>query len=127
MTLREVAMKFTLLLFVLSQKLKAAAKKNTAYQKHLGIMQLRVLIKTSDGKMGRLFIFDKGTFSSLSGAHHPSDVALIWADAGTAFRVMTSKTGDADTFKAAADGKVRVEGMPPYLQWFTDGVKLVMG
>src|SRR5512137_60080 len=85
---REVAMKFTLLLFVLAQKLKAAAKKNTAYQKHLGIMQLRVLIKTSDGKMGRLFIFDKGTFSSLSGAHHPSDVALIWADAGTAFRVM---------------------------------------
>ena len=40
---------------------------------------------------------------------------------------MTSKTGDADTFRAAAEGKVRVEGMVPYLQWFTDGVKLVMG
>jgi len=28
---------------------------------------------------------------------------------------------------SAAEGKVRVEGMVPYLQWFTDGVKLVMG
>ncbi len=120
-------MKFTLLLFVLSRKLKAAAKKNTAYRKHLGIMQLRVLIKTADGKRGRLFIFDKGAFSSASGTEHRSDVALVWADAGTAFRVMTSKTGDADTFRAAAEGKVRVEGMVPYLQWFFDGVKLVVG
>jgi hypothetical protein len=120
-------MKFTLLLFVLAQKLKTAAKKNTAYRKHLGIMQIRVLMKTEDGKIGRLFVFDKGVFSTESGAHHPCDVALVWADAGTAFRVMTSKTGDADTFKAAAEGKVRVEGMVPYLQWFTDGVKLVMG
>ncbi|OQX00004.1 MAG: hypothetical protein BWK74_00795 [Desulfobacteraceae bacterium A6] len=120
-------MKFILLLFVLAQKLKAAAKKNTAYRKHLGIMQISVLIKTTDGKRGRLFIFDKGTFSSVSGTHHQCDVALVWADAGTAFKVMTSKTGDADTFRAAAEGKVRVEGMVPYLQWFTDGVKLVMG
>jgi hypothetical protein len=120
-------MKFSLLLFVLAQKLKMAAKKNAAYKKHLGIMQLSVLIKTADGKRGRLFVFDKGAFSTLSGTDHPCDVALIWADAGTAFRVMTSKTGDADTFKAAAEGKVRVEGMAPYLQWFTDGVKLVMG
>ncbi len=120
-------MKFTLLLFILAQKLKAAAKKNPAYINHLGIMQISVLIKTADGKKGRLFIFDKGAFSSLGGTHHPCDVALIWADAGTAFKVMTSKTGDADTFRAAAEGKVRVEGMVPYLQWFTDGVKLVMG
>lgn len=120
-------MKLTLLLFVLAQKLKSAAKKNKAFQKHLGLMQLAVLIKTADGKSGRLFLFDRGAFSSQSGADHPCDVALIWADAGTAFRVMTSKTGDADTFRAAAGGKVRVEGMAAYLQWFTDGVKLVMG
>jgi hypothetical protein len=120
-------MKFSLLLFVLAQKLKAAAKKNPAYRKHLGIMQIRVLIRTADGKRGRLFVFDRGAFSSLGGTDHSCDVALVWADAATAFRVMTSKTGDADTFRAAAEGRVRVEGMVPYLQWFTDGVKLVMG
>jgi len=120
-------MKFKLLLFILAQKLKSAAKKNTAYRKHLGLLQIRVLINTADGKTGRLFIFDKGSFSSVSGTHHQFDVALVWSDADTAFKVMTSKTGDADTFRAAAEGKVRVEGMVPYLQWFTDGVKLVMG
>jgi hypothetical protein len=120
-------MRFTLLLFVLALKLKAAAKKNPAYRKHLGIMQLRVLIKTVDGKRGRLFIFDRGAFASATGTDHRCDAALIWTDPGTAFKVMTSKTGDADTFRAAAEGKVRVEGMVPYLQWFTDGIKLVMG
>jgi len=93
-------MKFNLLLFILAVKLKAAAKKNADYKKHLGVMQIKVLIRTADGKIGRLFIFDKGTFAT--------------------------ETGDADTFRAAAQGKVRIEGMVPYLQWFTDGVKLAM-
>jgi len=120
-------MKLSLLLYVLALKLRSAAKKNPAYRGHLGALQVRVLIKTADGSRGRLFSFDRGRFSTKSGAGHESDVALIWADAATGFRVMTSKDGDADTFRAAAEGKVRVEGMVPYLQWFTDGIKLVMG
>lgn len=120
-------MKFRLLLFILALKMKAATKRNAAYRRHLGIMQIKVRVNTADGKLGRLFTFDKGAFSSVSGAHHQCDVALVWADAGAAFGVMTSKTGDADTFRAAAEGKVRVEGMVPYLQWFTDGIKLAMG
>jgi len=119
-------MKFKLLLFILTKKLKAAAKSNPDYKKHLGLMQIKVLIRTADGKIRRLFIFDRGSFSSASGADNQADVALIWADAATAFRVMTSKNSDADTFQAAAEGKVRIEGMVPYLQWFTDGVKLAM-
>jgi hypothetical protein len=119
-------MKLKLLLFILAQKLKAAAKSNNAYKKHLGMMQIRVLIRTADGGTGRIFVFDKGAFSSESGAEHKYDVALVWADPDTGFRVMTSKNGDADTFSAAAGGKVHVDGMVPYLQWFTDGIKLVM-
>jgi hypothetical protein len=119
-------MKFSLLLFILALKLKIAAKKNVAYRKHLGNLQVRVMIKTVDGKRGRVFIFAKGAFKSARGTHHPCDVSLIWSNAGTAFRVMTSKTGDSDTFRAAAEGKVCVEGMVPYLQWFNDGVKMTM-
>ncbi len=119
-------MKFNLLLFILAKKLTAAARNNADYKKHLGLMQIKVLIKTADGKIGRLFIFDRGSFSSVRSADARADVALIWADAATAFRVMTSKNSDADTFQAAAEGKVRIEGMVPYLQWFTDGVALAM-
>jgi len=37
-----------------------------------------------------------------------------------------SSRSDEQTFKAAADGKLKVDGMVAYVQWFTDGVKLVM-
>ncbi len=120
-------MKLSLLLYILSLKLKGAAKKNRSYRNHIGIVQARILIRTEDGKQGRLFVFDRGNFSSFSGARHESDAALVWSDPGTAFRVMTSKESEADTFRAAADGKMRVEGMVPYIQWFTDGIALVMG
>ena len=118
-------MKLRLLLFILYQKLKRAAAKNPAYRSFLGHMQVKIMIKTADGKHGRLFIFDKGKLSTLTGATHPYDAAIIWSDPDTAFKVLSSRS-DEQTFKAAADGKLKVDGMAAYVQWFTDGVKLVM-
>jgi D-arabinose 1-dehydrogenase-like Zn-dependent alcohol dehydrogenase len=60
-------MKLRVLLFILYQKLKRAAKKNVAYRSFLGRMQVKIMIKTADGKHGRLFIFDKGKLSTLAG------------------------------------------------------------
>ena len=119
-------MKFSLLLFVFYQKLKKAAKSHEAFKKYISTMKARILIKTADGKRGRLFIFDRGKISSLPGGSHSSfEVALVWSDADTAFRVMASGKDEA-SFKAAATGKLKVEGMAMYAQWFTDGVKLIM-
>lgn len=87
-------------------------------------MHLRILIKTADGKRGRLFIFDKGKVSSLRGADQRCDAALVWADPATAFRMM-SKGSDEATFMAAANGKLKVEGMGYFIRWFNDGVKIV--
>jgi hypothetical protein len=33
---------------------------------------------------------------------------------------------DEQSFNAAAQGKLKIEGMAYYIQWFTDGIKLVM-
>lgn len=118
-------MKFSLLLFVLYHILKRAAKKNERYKKFISRTCVRILIKTADGKRGRLFIFDKGTLSSLPGDHKTYDVALVWKDAATGFAVMTDKKPDA-SFNAAAEGKLKVEGMSVYAQWFEDGTKLVL-
>ena len=63
----EMLMKLRLLLFILYQKLKKAAKKNAAYRSFLGNMQVKIMIKTADGKHGRLFIFDRGKLSTLTG------------------------------------------------------------
>lgn len=119
-------MRLSLLLFILSLKLKAAARKNQAFRKYIGTtITLKVLIKTRDGKSGRLFVFDKGRVSSLKGAHHACDAALVWSDSGSAFTVMLKGTDEA-SFKAAAAGKLTVEGMAYYIQWFNDAVKLTM-
>ncbi|OHD68908.1 MAG: hypothetical protein A2W19_11120 [Spirochaetes bacterium RBG_16_49_21] len=118
-------MKFSLLLFILFKKLKKAVKSNTAYRSYIGEIRLKILMKTADGRRGRLFIFDRGKLSSRSGAGHAADAALVWSDAATAFRVMASGS-DEEMFLAAANGKVKVEGMAYFIQWFGDGVKLVM-
>ncbi len=119
-------MKLRLLLFILFQKLKSASRKNAAYMSFLGLMRVRIMIRTADGKHGRLFVFDKGKVTSLTGTEHPYDAALVWSDADTAFRVLSSQS-DEQTFLAAAKGKLKIDGMVAYVQWFNDGVKLVMG
>lgn len=119
-------MRFSALLFILYQILKWAAKNKPAYRSYIGsIHKVRIMIKTADGSHGRLFIFDRGEVSSLSGANHPYDAAIVWADANTGFKVMSSKS-DAEQFKAAAAGKMKLDGMAFFAQWFNDGVKLVM-
>jgi hypothetical protein len=118
-------MRLSLLLFILSLKLKMAARSNQAFRNYIGAISLKILIKTRDGKAGRLFVFNKGRVSSVKGAHHASDAALVWSDSGTAFRVMLKGTDEA-SFKAAAKGKLTVEGMAYYIQWFNDAVKIIM-
>ncbi len=118
-------MKLSFLLLVLYLKLKRAAKVNKAFRNYIGIVRLRILIKTSDGKYGRVFIFDRGKVFSERAAGQPFDAALVWADPQIAFKVMTSGR-DEDTFLAAAEGKLKVEGMAYYIQWFNEAVKLTL-
>lgn len=118
-------MKLSLLLFILSLKLQAAARTNKAFRNYIGRIKLNILIKTANCRWGRLFVFDNGKVSSVSGADHACDAALVWSDSGAGFRVMLQGTDEA-SFQAAADGKLKVEGMAYYIQWFNDGVKLTM-
>jgi hypothetical protein len=119
-------MRFTLLLFILYQILKRAAKKKRVYKNYIGTRQpVRIMIKTADGKRGRLFVFDQGKISSRGGSKHAYDAAIVWSDAKTAFKVMLSMSDEA-SFLAAAEGKMKLDGMVFFAQWFNDGVKLAI-
>lgn len=118
-------MRLWLLLFILSVKLRIDARKNAAFKNYIGTTRLRFLIKTADGRWGRLFIFDNGTVRTLRGAHHECDAALVWSDPASAFRVMLAQSQEA-AFAAAAEGRLRVEGMAYYVQWFNDAMKLIL-
>jgi hypothetical protein len=118
-------MRFSLLLFALYNILKVASFTSKAYKKYISKMSVKILVKTEDGKRARLFIFDKGKLSTITGDREDFDVALVWKDATTGYSVMTSKSPDA-SFNAAADGKLKVLGMSVYALWFEDGVKMIM-
>jgi hypothetical protein len=123
---KRMNMRFSLLLYVLYRLLKRAMKKNEAYHNYVGnIHNVRIMIKTADGKRGRVFIFDRGSISSRGGARHPYDTAIVWKDAKTGFRVMASQSDEAQ-FEAAAEGAMKLDGMPFFAKWFNEGVKMVM-
>ncbi|HQP30357.1 MAG TPA: hypothetical protein PLB81_03445 [Deltaproteobacteria bacterium] len=116
-------MALSIVLWALYLKLKWAAWRNTGFQSLIADMRMRFLIRTADGKRGRLFIFEHGSIGSLAGAHHDCDAALVWSDPFTALKVMLSGSEKA-VFLAAARGKLKVEGLVSYIQWFNDAVKL---
>ncbi|MGC8657778.1 MAG: hypothetical protein ACP5U1_01765 [Desulfomonilaceae bacterium] len=118
-------MRLSLLLFFLAQVLKIASLTNSRFKKYISNMSVKILIKTEDGLPARLFVFNKGKFHSVSGNTNDYDAALVWKDPATAFSVMTSRKADA-SFRAAAEGKLKVTGMSVYAQWFDDAIKLAM-
>lgn len=119
-------MRFSLLLCILYWKLKKASRKNEHFKSYISTMRARILIKTADGKRGRLFVFQKGGLSSITGGRHSGfDAAIVWSDATVGFKVMASGSDEA-SFQAAAQGKLRVEGMSYLAQWFTEGVKIAL-
>ncbi len=121
-------MRFQILLFIIYKILKRASKRNRSLINYIGgIKYLRIMIKTEDEKRGRLFIFRDGEVSSKRGGRHEYDAAIVWSDPKTAFRSMTAKNSDEAAFYAAAEGKMKIDGMVYFVQWFGDALKIMQG
>ena len=86
-------MKFSILLFALYAILKFASIINKAFRKHIGFMRAKILIKTADGKRARLFIFDKGKLSSVSGDRNDFDVQICKTSVDNVKDVMNHSAG----------------------------------
>ena len=118
-------MRLSLLLFFLYQLLWFASKTNQGFKKFISKASVRVMIKTEDGNHSRLFIFDRGIVSSITGPDHKYDVAMVWKDSKTAFNVLLKKD-QTEIFNAAASGKLRIEGMSVYAIWFDNATKFIV-
>jgi hypothetical protein len=114
-------MQLSLLLWGLYQLLWIASKTNPNFKKFILKAKVRLMIKTQDGRYSRLFVFDKGKLSTATDPNLAFDAALVWKDPQSAFSVMLKKSQDA-VFFAAAEGKVKIEGMSVYALWFNDAV-----
>jgi hypothetical protein len=113
---KEEAMKFKLLLFILGQKLKKAAKKNDSFRKFIKGKNVRIVMKTEAGQ-GKAFIIKDGSVSTLSNDLSCADAALVWCDGNTAFSVLSS--GDDEAIIAAlTEKKLQSEGNYKDFIWF---------
>jgi hypothetical protein len=110
---------------MLYQVLWISSKTNKAFKNYIRKASVRLLIKTEDGKHARLFVFDKGKLTTKTGPDHAFDSALVWKDSKTAFLVMLKQSMEA-IFFAAADGNLKIEGMPVYAQWFDNAMRQIM-
>ena len=118
-------MRLKLLLLGLYGLLWFSSKTNASFKKFIGKAQVRLMIRTEDGRHARLFVFDRGKITTAAGPDHHCDAALVWKDAQTAVSVMLKQNMEA-IFYAAAEGKLTIEGMPVYAQWFDAAMGHVM-
>ncbi len=119
-------MRLTILLYVLKLKLVRAAKKRAAFRSTLRKRDYTLVIRTADGKRGRFFTFCDGDVVSRNGLHPSPDVALVWCDAGTAFRALASGD-DKPVVQALGRSDLKIEGNLGYFFWFGDVLKEMMG
>jgi hypothetical protein len=115
--IKEVPVKFRLLLFILGQKLKKASKKNDVFRNFIKGKNVRIVMKTSDGRQGKAFIIQDGSVRTSSGDLAHADTALVWCDGDTAFSVLSS--GDDEAIIAAlTEKKLQSEGNYKEFMWF---------
>lgn len=118
-------MRLKVLLFGLYWVLWFSSKTNASFKKYIRKARVRLMIRTEDGRHARLFVFDRGKITTATGPDHPFDAALVWKDPKTAFSVMLKQNMEA-FFHAAGDGKLKIEGMPVYAQWFDAAMGHIM-
>ncbi len=111
-------MKLSVLLFGLSLKMKMANKRNPLFQHRLSRRTGSILIRTADSSAGRLFVFSKGHIFTQSQTSGSADVQMVWKDADTAFKTMTSNDPQA-LFRALDNGDVEMLGDLSVAQWFS--------
>ncbi len=114
-------MKLRLLLLILAAKLRRAAGRNRSFREFIRNKKARIVIRTAAGGEGRLFVFDAGKVSSRRGTGAAADAAMVWTDAGTGYRVMSSGDEEA-TIAALTERKLVIEGDYKQFLWFSAAV-----
>ena len=71
-------MKLKAILFGLSVLFRYANIKSAEFRDRIKGRNIKIQIKTKDGKHGRLFIFENGKISSKAGVHAEADFALVF-------------------------------------------------
>lgn len=101
-------MKFKLLMKILPILIKMNVKTKKYVRDMLSTQNYRFVMMTKDGKQGKRFIFQKGLFST-DDILTEYDLAYVWRDGNTAFKVLTNPD-PTGLFKAEANWDMEIKG-----------------
>lgn len=116
-------MRFRILLKLIAYKFKKAASTNKNFEKFLLGHECRIVIKTNDGKNGKRFLFENGSFSTDT-ILDEYDAAMVWSDAKTGFNAM--RKGEKGIKQALENHLVGIEGSLHSFSWFGAILNFVM-
>jgi len=101
-------MKFKLLMKILPILIKMNIKTKKYVRDMLSTQNYKFVMMTKDGKQGKRFIFQKGMFST-DDILTEYDLAYVWRDGNTAFKVLTNPD-PTGLFKAEANWDMEIKG-----------------
>ena len=101
-------MKFSLLMNMLVIIIKLNIKRKKYVRDMLRTHNYRFVMMTRDGKQGKRFIFSNGTFST-DNVLTEYDIAYVWRDGNTAFKVLTNPD-PTGLFRAEANWDLEIKG-----------------
>jgi len=101
-------MKFSLLMNLLPLIIKMNVKTKKYVRDMLKNHNYRFVMMTKDGKQGKRFVFREGAFSA-DNVLTEYDVAYVWKDGDTAFKVLTNPD-PTGLFKAEANWDLQIKG-----------------
>lgn len=109
-------MKFTILMEVITLLIKFMLRTRKHVRDMISHKNHTIVMMTKDGKRGRRFIIQNGAFSS-DRVLTDYDLAYVWKDGDTAFRVLTSND-PVGMHKAMANWDLEMKGDTSISIWF---------
>lgn len=118
-------MRFSLLLYGFYILLRYTSWRYEAFRSNLLARDFTMMIRTADGKRARHFGARSGTISSGRGVIPGSDFSLVWKDAASGYRYMSSMRPKA-LMRAIGDGSLSLEGDAESVTHFLATFKLML-
>src|SRR5436853_1936470 len=119
-----VAMKFSLILWGLSQLLKYAAWRYPVFRARLKERNLVAQFKARDEEIGRWFAIRDGRITSGAGLRSDAQVTVAFKNAALGADLLMPPIDWLDQINALKDFKLSVDGPEPLTNWFAQTVMM---
>jgi trimethylamine-N-oxide reductase (cytochrome c) len=118
---------FNTILFGITWLLRFAHWRSAEFRERLKNKQLKVQLRTADGKLGRLYIFDRGKIGTRAGVHDDAQFSLIFKTARVGVQFLMPPIDHLVQIEAMKNFLVKPEGRDEDSVWFVQTIMTALG